>query len=173
MRVQWRQRKALSSGLQNRTTDNGHKWKHRRIPLNIRNQFFTDWVTEQCNRLPRGAVKSHSLEIFNNSLDMVLENLEYYKVESEGTLGITTEKFTHFTVNTLVKSIHWAAVTCDTMSSWYSALKAWFGRKWFKIYLDTSGWSQVFSPLSIRYCWFPYHCSKKSVNKIKYIDTWT
>lgn len=41
----------------------GHKLAHKRFPLNIRRDFFTARVSEQWNRLARGALESPSLEI--------------------------------------------------------------------------------------------------------------
>ena len=52
----------------------GHKLKHRRCCLNIRNHFFTVRVIEHWHRLPREVVKFPSLEIFTSQLDMVLGN---------------------------------------------------------------------------------------------------
>ena len=74
-----------------RTTDDGHKLKHRRFPLNIleswngfspkgplkiniRKHLFTVEVTKHWQSLPREVVESSSLEILRSSLDMVLGN---------------------------------------------------------------------------------------------------
>ena len=52
-----------------RTRGNGHKLKHRKFQLNAGKNFFTLRVTEHWNRLPRGIVKSSSLEILKTHLD--------------------------------------------------------------------------------------------------------
>ncbi|KFV81130.1 hypothetical protein N308_05494, partial [Struthio camelus australis] len=54
---------------------NGHKLKHRRFCVNRRKKFFPVRVTEHWHRLPREAVESPSLEIFQSHLDMVLGNV--------------------------------------------------------------------------------------------------
>ena len=51
------------------------KLKHRKFHLNTRKSFFTLRVTEHWNRLPREAVESPSLEIFETRLDKVLCSL--------------------------------------------------------------------------------------------------
>jgi len=58
-----------------RTRDNGHKLKHRKLQLNTRKTFFILMVTEHWNRLPREAMESPSLEIFKTHLEEVLCNL--------------------------------------------------------------------------------------------------
>jgi len=50
-----------------RTRGNGHKLKQRKFQLNRRKNFFPLRVTEPWNRLPRGAVESPSLEIFQTA----------------------------------------------------------------------------------------------------------
>ncbi|KAK4816345.1 hypothetical protein QYF61_015659 [Mycteria americana] len=57
-----------------RTRGNGHKWKHRRLHMNIWKNFFTVRVTEHWHRLPREVVESPSLEIFKSCLGAVLGN---------------------------------------------------------------------------------------------------
>jgi len=57
-----------------RTRGNGHKLKHRRLPLNIRKPSFTVRVTEHWQRSPREVVESPSVEISKSHLDMALGN---------------------------------------------------------------------------------------------------
>jgi len=52
-----------------RTRGNCNKLKYKKFLLNIRMNFFTLRVTEHWNRLPRGIVKSSSLEILKTHLD--------------------------------------------------------------------------------------------------------
>ena len=58
----------------NKTRGSGHKLKHKKFHLNMKN-FFTVRVTEHWSRLPREAVDSPSLEIFQTHLDEVLCSL--------------------------------------------------------------------------------------------------
>jgi len=55
-----------------RIRGNGHKLKHKRVPLNLRKHFITVRVTKRWNRLPRKTVQSPSLEIHRSHLDVVL-----------------------------------------------------------------------------------------------------
>jgi len=57
-----------------RTRGNEHKLKHNNFCLNIRKDFFIVRETEQWHRLPRGVVKSPSLDILKTCLDMVMSN---------------------------------------------------------------------------------------------------
>jgi len=54
---------------------NGHKLKHKRLPLIIRKHVFTVRVTEPWNRLPRRILQSHTFEIFESCLDIDVGNL--------------------------------------------------------------------------------------------------
>ena len=58
-----------------RARGNGHKLKQRKLQLKMRKNFFTLRVTEPWPRLPREAVESPSLKIFQTCLDVVLCSL--------------------------------------------------------------------------------------------------
>ncbi|KGL73652.1 hypothetical protein N309_10424, partial [Tinamus guttatus] len=51
---------------------NRYKMKHGRFHLHVKKNFFPVRVTEPWNRLPREAVESPSLEIFQTRLDATL-----------------------------------------------------------------------------------------------------
>ncbi|KGL74554.1 hypothetical protein N309_06697, partial [Tinamus guttatus] len=51
---------------------NRDKLKRRQFHLHVRKNFFPVRVTEPWNRLPREAVESPSLEIFQTHLDATL-----------------------------------------------------------------------------------------------------
>ncbi|KGL73348.1 hypothetical protein N309_05706, partial [Tinamus guttatus] len=51
---------------------NGYKLKHTKFHLHVRKNFFTMRVAVHWNRLPREAVESPSLEIFQTRLDATL-----------------------------------------------------------------------------------------------------
>ncbi|KGL77343.1 hypothetical protein N309_09238, partial [Tinamus guttatus] len=51
---------------------NGCKLKCRKFYLHVRKNFFPVRVTEPWNRLPREAVESPTLEIFQTHLDATL-----------------------------------------------------------------------------------------------------
>jgi len=73
-----------------RTRGNGHKLKQRKFLLNMKN-FFPLRVTEPWPRLPREAVESPSLEIFETCLDAVLCSLLWVTLLHRG-LGWVTHR---------------------------------------------------------------------------------
>ena len=67
-----------------RTRGNGHKRKQRKLQLNRWKNFFPLRVTEPWPRLPREAVESPSLEIFQTLLDTVLCSLLWVTLLGQG-----------------------------------------------------------------------------------------
>jgi len=67
-----------------RTRGNGHKLRHRKLQLNRRKNFFPLRLTEPWPRLPREAVESPSLEIFQPPLDVVLCSLLWVTLLGQG-----------------------------------------------------------------------------------------
>ena len=63
---------------------NGHKLRQRKLQLKMRKNFFPLRVTEPWPRLPREAVESPSLEIFQPLLDMVLCSLLWVTLLGQG-----------------------------------------------------------------------------------------
>ena len=68
----------------NRTRGNGHRLKQRKVQLNMRKNFFPLRVTEPWPRLPREAVESPSLEIFQPRLDAVPCSLLWVTLLGQG-----------------------------------------------------------------------------------------
>ena len=68
----------------NAVQGNGHKLKQRMFQLNRRKNFFPLRVTEHWPRLPREAVESPSLEIFQPRLDAVLCSLLWVTLLGQG-----------------------------------------------------------------------------------------
>jgi len=66
-----------------RTRGNGHKMKHSKFQLKMRKNF-TLRVTEPWPRLPREAVESASLEIFQPCQDAVLCSLLWVTLLRQG-----------------------------------------------------------------------------------------
>ena len=67
-----------------RTRGNGHKLEQRKLQLNTRKNFLPLRVTEPWPRLPREAVESPSLEIFQTRLDVMLSSLLWVTLLGQG-----------------------------------------------------------------------------------------
>jgi len=67
-----------------RTRSNGHKLKHRKIHLNMKNNFFPLRAMEPWNRLLREVVESPPLEILKAHLDKVLCSLLWVTLLQQG-----------------------------------------------------------------------------------------
>ena len=67
-----------------RTRGNGHKLKQRKLQLNPRKNYFPLRVAEPWPKLPREAVESPSLEIFQPHLDTVLCSLLWVTLLGQG-----------------------------------------------------------------------------------------
>jgi len=67
-----------------RTSGNGHKLEQRKLQLNPRKNFFPLRVMKPLPRLPREAVESPSLEIFQPRLAAVLCSLPWVTLLGQG-----------------------------------------------------------------------------------------
>jgi len=87
-----------------RTRGKGHKLKQRKLQLNMRKNFFTLRVTEPWHRLPREAVESPSLKIFQTHLDAVLCSLLWVTLLGQG-VGLGDPQRSLSTPNILCDSV--------------------------------------------------------------------
>jgi len=55
--------------------ENGLKLHQGRLRLGIRENFFSERVVKDWNRLPRQVVESPSLEVFKNHVDMAPQDM--------------------------------------------------------------------------------------------------
>lgn len=67
-------KRLFSLASSDRTGGDGYKLKHNRLCVTAKTQVFMVRVVKHWHRLPGKAVKSPSLEILKNSLNMVLGN---------------------------------------------------------------------------------------------------